>query len=119
MLAKKHRFHRRNHVRHVYKSGLTVRQQLFTAKFTVGKPTFPTRVAVVVSRKVDKRAVVRNRIRRRLYELMRLRIDQLPAGTSMVITVFSAGVANLPPKELEKALDTLLKQVLTVAQYRK
>jgi ribonuclease P protein component len=58
------------------------------------------RVAVVVSRKVHKSAVVRNRIRRRIYEVVRLNSDPLTQPYDIVLTVFSDTVATIPTTEL-------------------
>lgn len=62
------------------------------------------RVAVVVSKRVDKSAVVRNRIRRRIYELVREREAQINAPYDLVITVHDPGVAKLPHATLEVQL---------------
>ena len=47
----------------------------------------PVRIAVVVSQKVHKRAVVRNRIRRQLQAGLQTLLPHLPAGLLLVITV--------------------------------
>jgi ribonuclease P protein component len=70
----------------------------------------PYRVAIVVSRKVHKSAVVRNRIRRRVYELVR-QSDSVPPASDLIFTVFSDQVANI---EADK-LDSLITELLTKA----
>ena len=72
MISVRHRFHGYGSLRTVYQRGQTVRGPAITLKYRYrGPQRQPYRVAVVVSRKVHKSAVVRNRIRRRLYEIVR------------------------------------------------
>ena len=67
-----------------------------------------TRVGVVVSKKVDKRAVVRNRIRRRVYEAVRVNFENVPRKMDYIIMVYSAEVATMPFSELEKLVGKLV-----------
>ena len=76
MLNKKYRFHSRGGVKYVYKHGKTVRTPVMSLITGENKRGF-TRFTVVVSRKVDKSAVVRNKIRRRVYEALRINLDYL------------------------------------------
>ena len=70
----------------------------------------PYRMAVVVSRKTHKSAVVRNRIRRRIYEIIRNNDDQIKSGTDLVFTVYSDQVAELEPQKLTKIVLELLQK---------
>lgn len=110
MLAYKNRFHGHGSIRYVYANGRPVRGRLFTIKSTSNSRRHETRIAVVVSKKVAKGAVVRNRIRRRLYESFRERLDQLPANADIVCIVGSAEVATTSYEELTTALDQLLSE---------
>jgi ribonuclease P protein component len=65
---------------------------------------------VVVSRKVHKSAVVRNRIRRRIYEVVRAEMPQDFAPHDLVFTAFSDKVAELPQTELRASVQQLLKR---------
>ena len=69
-----------------------------------------TRVAVVVSKKVDKTAVRRNRIRRRIYEVVRRNFDNIPLGRDYVFVVYSSDTASMPYMELEKMIGNLVAQ---------
>jgi ribonuclease P protein component len=64
----------------------------------------------VVSKKVHKSAVVRNRIRRRLYETFRLESPAFKQPHDMVVTVFNEQVATLPAEEVQKMVRAQLKQ---------
>jgi ribonuclease P protein component len=64
----------------------------------------------VVSRKVHKSAVVRNRIRRRLFAIIR---EVLPGDLppfDLVFTVFSDRVAEVKSDELRQTVVLLLKK---------
>ncbi len=68
-----------------------------------------SRVAVVVSKKIDKRAVVRNRIRRRVYEIVRKQWNEIEQDYDLVITVFNVSVKDESHGELESQVSKLLK----------
>ena len=69
-----------------------------------------TRVAVVVSKKVLKTAVGRNRIRRRVYEAIRQNFEDLPEKRDYIFTVFTKDIVDMPYKDLEKILGDLVAQ---------
>ena len=110
MIAVLHRFHGYGSLRGVYQRGQTVRGPMLGLKFSHRDPKRPYRAAVVVSRKVSKSAVVRNRIRRRLYEIIRRQAQAtaVPPGTDLVFTVFDEMVGELPAPKLEKIISDLL-----------
>lgn len=110
MLGQRHRFHGYGSLKAVYQRGQTVRGPLLSLKFSRRDPQRPYRVAVVVSRKVSKSAVVRNRIRRRLYEQVRLAEPSPHPGTDLVFTVFSDEVATLETGKLRKLVNNLLQR---------
>lgn len=111
MLGQAHRFHGYGSLKGVYARGQSFRSSLITVKFTNRGPGKSYRVAVVVSKKVSKSAVMRNRIRRRVYEAVRLSADQLPAGSDLVFTIFSDQVAELQSVKLQAAVNELLVKV--------
>ncbi|MBQ2695059.1 ribonuclease P protein component [Candidatus Saccharibacteria bacterium] len=109
MLAKKYRFHSRGGVRYAYQYGKTLRTSKMSLVFVENTRRF-TRFAVVVSRKVDKRATVRNTIRRRVYEVLRKNMEYIPKSVDYVFVVYSRDIYNMPFKELEKTLGELVEQ---------
>lgn len=109
MISRGHRFHGYGSLRYVYQHGQTVRGPLTAIKFTTNPRRSTYRLAVVVSKKVSKSAVVRNRIRRRLYEAFRLHLTPGMAY-DMVVTVFHDQVATLPPDELDRLVRAQIKQ---------
>ncbi len=96
-------------MRYVYQHGQTVRGPLCALKYVRNERRQRWRLAVVVSKKVHKSAVRRNRIRRRLYESFRLEAAGIPAY-DMVLTVFHEQIADIPAEELTKLVRAQLKQ---------
>ncbi len=109
MLGGIHRFHGQTSLRAVYQRGSTARASLVSLRFTY-RSTGPYRVAVVVSRKVSKSAVVRNRIRRRIYEIVRRPATPIAPGTDLVFTVFSDQIAELADAKLRATINQLLQK---------
>lgn len=113
MLSFKHRFHGHNSLRYVYKNGTAIRTRFVTLKFTKNVHRKHSRVAIVISKKVLKSAVGRNRVRRRLYEAVRHRLQSITEPTDIVLLVFSSEVATMPAEELDTLVDQLFESVDT------
>lgn len=109
MVSGKHRFHGLSSLRFVHSRGRVVRGPYFTVKYALNNRRSTYRVAVVVSKKVSKSAVVRNRIRRRLYELIRQQDGVVDEPFDIVILVHSNEVAELPAHNLNKQVIKQLK----------
>lgn len=109
MLKKKYRFHSRGGVRYVYQKGKTIRSLKMSLIFADNDRGF-TRFGVVVSKKVEKSAVGRNRIRRRVYEALRVNFDLIPKKRDYLFVVFSKDIMKMPFSELEKILGTLVEE---------
>lgn len=97
-------------MRYVYRNGQTVRGQLCSLKYIVNDRRDTYRLAVVVSKKVNKSAVARNRIRRRVYETFRQYEPKITRPYDIVFTVFNEQLADLPPNELNELVRGQLKQ---------
>lgn len=109
MLSKKYRFHSRGGVKYVYQKGKTIRRSKMSLVFCDNTRGF-TRVAVVVSKKVCKTAVFRNRIRRRVYEAIRQNFEYVPLERDYIFVVYSADVLKMPYNELVKLLGELVAE---------
>ena len=110
MISYKHRFHGYGSLKYAYRNGKTVRGPLFAVKYTLNPKRTEYRLAVVVSKKISKLAVKRNRMRRRLYEAVRLVESEITEPYDIVITVFSDQVVDVPNDELMSAVRAQLKQ---------
>jgi|GEM_PF-102233 len=109
MIGRKHRFHGHNSLRYVYSNGRMVRCSLGALKYAPNPRRQTYRAAVVVSKKNNKSAVVRNRIRRRIYEVIRLNTPE-GCALDMVFTVFSDQLADAPAETLQKTIIGLLQE---------
>ena len=101
MIARKHRFHGHKSVTRVRGGRLQSQGfKVFYAKNHKGD----YRMAVIVSKKTAKSAVVRNRIRRRFYESVRK--QQLCTGKAIdvVFVVQYDTLASMPASELDAAI---------------
>ena len=93
-----------------------MRGPLFSIKTVRNEGRKKYRVAVVVSRKVCKSAVGRNRMRRRLYATVRELADAIQEPYDIVITVFHDALLETPAGELKKQVRTQLKAAGILAE---
>jgi len=70
----------------------------------------PAKVGLIVSRAVGS-AVVRNRVKRRLRELMRRRVASLPGGCLLVLRAYPAA-ASARQEDLAADLDLVIGRLL-------
>ena len=110
MLSHQHRFHGHGSLRYVYKNGNQVRNNLMSFKYTSNKHRLHSRFAIIVSKKIYKSAVKRNRIRRRIYEIIRKNLPDIKESQDIVITIFDKSVIETPPSELENSVHSLLEK---------
>ncbi len=110
MISYKHRFHGHNALRGVYSNGQTVRTSSVALKYALNERRKEYRVAVVVSKKVSKSAVKRNRIRRRIFEIVRSHENNITRPFDLVLTVHSDSLVTMPAKEIEDQISKLLLQ---------
>jgi len=110
MLSVIHRFHGHGSLRYVYKNGQAVRSRLVTIKYIANSRRKHSRFSVVVSKKVLKSAVGRNRIRRRIYEVVRHELPHLKPAHDVVIMAFSSELLALPYEELVDTIRQLFTQ---------
>lgn len=108
MISRQHRFHGHTSLNFVYRRGATVRNQQISLRYVRNSRITAFRVAVIVSRKVHKSAVRRNRIRRRIYEQVRACAPAITAPVDLVFTVFSEQLADMPAPQLAEVVAALL-----------
>lgn len=113
MLAYKNRFHGHGSLRYVYAKGEAIRTQKIVVKFTKNPHRKDSRFAVVVSKKVLKSAVGRNRIRRRVYEIIRHEIPQIDGVFDVAVMVFHKSVREMPHEELRE----IIREIFTQAEF--
>ena len=93
----------------MYQHGKTLRRAQVSLVFAGNTKGF-TRVAVVVSKRVAKSAVERNRIRRRIYEVIRVNFEDVPRKMDYIFVVYAKSVMNMPFAKLEELIGGLVKE---------
>lgn len=109
MLNKTYRFHSRGGVKYVYQHGKTIRRPDISLVFCDNERG-ATRVAVVVSKKINKTAVGRNQIRRRVYEAIRLDFDKIKKSRDYIFVIYNRNLKSIPFKDLQKLIRSLIEE---------
>jgi ribonuclease P protein component len=115
MVAAQYRFHGLNALRYVYKQGKTARADGCLLKYALNTQRHHCRIAVVVSKKVSKSAVVRNRLRRQIYAVVETRAGELPP-LDLVFTVLDVRLGDKPEKTINNIISQLMQIALTTTQ---
>ncbi len=110
MLSSIYRFHGHGSLRYVYKNGQAVRSHFMTVKYISNPHRKHSRFSIVVSKKVLKSAVGRNRIRRRVYEIARQELPNFKSVSDIVVIAFTSELATMSAEELSEALKQLFDQ---------
>ena len=96
-------------MKYVYQKGKTIRKPKVSLVFCDNIRGF-TRIAVVVSKKVAKTAVLRNRIRRRVYEVLRENLEYIPKKKDYIFVIYNKDIATMPYNQLVKLLGELVAE---------
>jgi len=109
MLSRKNRFHGRKGINSVYKYGENFNLNNISLRI-LKRNNYEGRVAVVVSKKVSKSAVVRNKIRRRIYEAVRLLQPRLNGNYDMVINIYNESAYDMKYDDLFVTLEDVFNK---------
>jgi len=116
VIGRTNRFHGRGSLRRHYGHSKSVRSTVFALRYCPNERRKTYRLAIVVSRKVNKSAVVRNRIRRRLYECVRILSSNFTGPHDLALIVYDEKLAAMPYAQLEQELVKLFQKAgLTTA----
>lgn len=111
MIGSRHRFHGHASLRNLYAHSRTIRlSPLLILRYLPTNRRSGYRAAVIVSRKIHKSAVVRNRIRRRIYAALTHYEAEIRAPYDLVFLVRNETMADLPYAELEALVGNQLEQ---------
>ena len=86
MLAAQNRLRKTKDIELIFQKGKKAFSQFFLVRYLPNQKPY-SRFAVVVSNKVSKRAVQRNLLKRRVREILRASLSQLPVGLDLVVLV--------------------------------
>lgn len=110
MISRSNRFHGRGSIQRLYKTAKSARTGSLALRYAPNERRQSYRMAVVVSRKISKSAVVRNRIRRRLYEQVRILSGNFTAPYDVVIVVYDPAIADMNVAKLTTEVRDLFKK---------
>jgi ribonuclease P protein component len=109
MLPKENRLKRKKEFEVVFKEGKTLKGNYFFLKYSEGEDS-KTKIGFVVSKKVSKLAVTRNRAKRRMREIVRLRKKEIKDGMRIIIIALSP-IKDASYEEIEKDIANLLEKI--------
>ncbi len=112
MIGRKNRFHGRGSIRRLQRGGKSVRFGALSLRYAPNQKRETYRLAVVASRKVSKSAVVRNRIRRRIYERVRILSDTFTSPYDLIIVAYDERLATMPADKLDAMVAKLLSKAM-------
>lgn len=84
VLSKKYRLTDKSEIEKVFKKGKILNSDSFLIRFFSNQLVF-SKFTVIVSSKISKKAVIRNKIRRRLREITRLNILKIKSGHNFIV----------------------------------
>jgi len=108
MLSKKNRLKKKKDFEKVFRNGKGFKKDFLYLK-TINNKNGLIRFGFVVSKSFSKKAVIRNKIKRRLSEIVRLELPKIKKGTDAVIMV----MPQFTQKNFQKIkglLDNLFKK---------
>ena len=109
MLAKKHRLTGRSILEEVKKEGSLYQSDSFGILVRKRTEGGPPRFAFIVSTKISKVAVVRNKAKRRLREVVKQKIDKVANGYD-VLFLTKKKTLEKKSKELAKEVEKVFKE---------
>jgi ribonuclease P protein component len=112
MLPRASRLRAKDQIDQVFRKGRAVMGHTIILKF-IQNQLSTTQVAVLVGKKISNKATARNRIRRRLQEIVRLKIDLLPSGIDLLVIARTLKLRDISFTELINEFENLSKKVLS------
>jgi len=108
MLSSKYRLTKAKDFKKVNAFGRSLFCRFFRVKYLANNLAL-SRIAIVTSTKISKKATVRNRVRRKLREIIRLNLAKIKPGYDIVIFAQISALAK-NYQELQQELFTLLNK---------
>lgn len=100
MLAKEYRLTKTKEFENVFDNGKAFFTKILGIKYAKNNLDV-TRFGILISAKISKKAVVRNKIKRRLREIIRLHFDKIKQGYDIVVLTRS-GIKESDYEKLER-----------------
>lgn len=100
MISGKYRFHGYGALKYLFGHGKTHRFKSLSIRVSHNPRRTHSRLAVVVSKKVLKAAPKRNRVRRRVYEILRTNWQYVKPSHDILLTVYDPNVYDMEHEQL-------------------
>lgn len=108
MLPKENRLKKKKDIERVFKKGMSFKEDFLILKM-VKNNLKKSRFAFIVSQKVSKKATLRNKIKRRLRELVRLKLKKIKGGLDFIFLT-TPGIKEKDFWELDKTINKLFQK---------
>jgi YidC/Oxa1 family membrane protein insertase len=108
MLPKENRLKKEKEFEAVFKGGRTIRGKSVFLRYLING-TNKTRIGFIVSKKISKLSVERNKVKRRMRDIVRLRKDSLKEGLSIVV-VSLPSIKAMEYREMKEDLEKILSK---------
>ncbi len=114
MLPRSNRLTKKNDFAIVQRDGMAAGSDFLVLKF-LKNSLATTRVGFVVSKKISNKAVIRNKVKRRLREAMRLFVVDAAKGWDLIFFTKSA-IKNKDFEEIKVAVESLLRKAKLISK---
>ena len=108
MFAKKYRISKDSDFNKIFRNGKSFYGDFFMVKVLKNDLEF-NRFAVVVSKKVSLKAVVRNKIKRKLREVLKKNVDLFPENCDVIVYA-NKSILNKSFDEIEEKMKTCFRK---------
>lgn len=108
MLSKQNRLRLKRDFEKAFKQGKSFRQDFLFMKIAENDLN-ETRFGFIVSKKISNKAVIRNKIKRQLREIVRNQLDQIKKGLDIVLVALPE-IKNKDFQKIEQTVNKLLKK---------
>lgn len=108
MLPKEHRLTKEKDFENVFKNGVSFFTKILGIRYAKNNLNI-TRCGIIVSQKISKKATARNKIKRRLREILRFYINDIISGYDLIVLT-RAEIADKEYEKIFKDLEYILKR---------
>jgi len=115
MLAKENRLRKKKEFEKVAKEGRGVREEFLVLKYLKNNLNL-VRAGFVVSQKISKKAVVRNKVKRRLREIVRRNLEKLKPGYDLIFFT-KKGIEEKDFWQIKEVVENLFKKAKLFKNY--
>lgn len=110
MLSQKHRLRSQKEIQEIFRKGKSSIAGPLRLRMIRKDRSIPLQIAVLVPSRVAKKAVVRNRLRRRVREVVRLSLPRLLKTGWNAVLLVEKDITNMPLDYLREAVEDVFSK---------